>query len=259
MTTASHPVISFAQSAVVVAALMLSGAGGVVAASLTVSDPRPVAKAIDDIERLSGKPITYEDPPYLHASTTIDVTRMIRREGSSADDGAPVLVPKGGIVTFTLPAGPSVEEEAGAVESLVTGYNAGRGAATFSVLRNDTFIHVVPRQAMAMSGRLEDVTPVLDARIKLEAKPRTALELLEAICAAASATSRQPVEIGMVPVNALRNQKIAIGADNETARTVLAKLVVANPTPLSWRLFYDPGLKTYYLNLPVVRQPAKKP
>ena len=163
------------------------------------------------------------------------------------------------MLTFTLPADGSAAAQADALENMVRTYNAGRGAATFSILRGNGLAQVVPRQARGLSGRLQPVTPVLDTKITLKAKPRNALELLREICLAVSAASRQRVEIGMVPANALRNQRITIGASNEPARDVLRRLVLAKVKPLAWRLYYDPGLKTYYLNVPVIRQPSNAP
>jgi hypothetical protein len=250
-------VASLAPSAAFAAALAFGGAPAL-AANVTIEDPRPVAKAIEEIERLTGRPITYEDPPYLHPSTVVDVTEMIRRDPSPAAAGSRAIIPKGGVLTFALPANPVAADERGAVDAIVRSYNAGQSAvATFAVVHGDKLTHVVPQRAMGPSGRLDPLTPVLDTKITLPAKARTALALLEEICRAISAASRQPVEIGMAPMNGLDRQQIAFGADGEPARLVLEKLVVASAVPLSWRLLYDPGLKTYYMNLPVVRQPRR--
>ena len=220
-------------------------------ASVVVSDPRPVAAAIEEIEKLSGRPITYEDPPFLNKDY---MTPMV--ESVTGDPG--LLVPSGGSLRFTLPADASAEQKVAAAQSMVGNYNASHGAATFSVSQ-DGLTHVVPRQTMDASGRLMPVTPVLDTRITMAAKTRSAMELLGEICQAVSLISGQPVGIGTVPTNALFQQKIEIGANNEPARQVLEKLIVANRLSLSWRLLYDPGLKTYYLNIPVIRWSSNPP
>ena len=218
-------------------------------ASVVVSDPRPVAAAIEEIEKLSGRPITYEDPPILNKDYMMPMV----------EGGDPrLLVPSGRSLRFTLPADASAEQKVAAAQSMVGNYNASHGAATFSVSQ-DGLTHVVPRQTMDASGRLMPVTPVLDTRITVAAKPRSAMELLGEICQAVSRISGQPVGIGTVPTNALLQQKIEIGANNEPARQVLEKLIVANRLSLSWRLLYDPGLKTYYLNIPVIRWSSNPP
>jgi hypothetical protein len=220
-------------------------------ASIVVSDARPVAAAIEEIEKLSGRPITYEDPPFLNKDY------MMPMVADTSGDPR-LLVPRGGSLRFTLPPDASAEQKVAAAQSMVGNYNASHGAATFSVSQ-DGLTHVVPRQTMDASGRLMPVTPVLDARITVAAKPRSAMELLGEICQAVSRVSGQPVGIGTVPTNALFQQTIEIGANNEPARQVLEKLIVANRLSLSWSLLYDPGLKTYYLNIPIIRWPSNPP
>jgi len=259
MKTFLYIFISFMRPAALAIALIIAGTGRAFASSMTVNDPRPVAKAIEEIEKLSGKPVTYEDPPYLYLGTTIDVSKTVSRTGAADGPPGPVLIPKGGVLAFTLPADNSADTEFRAVEGMVKIYNARDDAAIFSAWRSDKLTHVVPQLAVSSSGRLEPVTPVLDSSITLETKPRTGLALLEEICQSVSAASGERVEIATVPANALSNQEITIGADDEPTRAVLEKLIVANATPLSWELFYDPGLKTYYLNIPIITQTAANP
>jgi hypothetical protein len=214
--------------------------------SITVNDPRPVAAAIEEIVRVSGKAITYEDPPVLHRQQMVPMVR-----GATDDDS--LLIPKGGQLRLTLPADASAGQANAAAQAVVGDYNASRGAATFTVLP-DALTHVVPRQAANASGRLVPVTPVLDSKITLEAKPRSALALIAEICKAVSAASGQQVGLGTIPANQLR-QQVDFGASNEPARKVLEKVIVASGAtgaPLSWRLLYDPGMKSYFLNIPVI-------
>lgn len=214
-------------------------------ASIVVDDPRPVAAAIEEIEKVSGTPITYEDPPVLERN---HVTPMVQ---GAIGDGS-LLVPSGGSLRFTLPADASAKQVTAAVETMVAAYNASHGAATFSVL-HDGLMHVVPKQSVNASNRLAAVTPLLDTRITLAAKPRRAMDMLAEICRAVSAASGRALGIATVPTNGL-NARIDIGAQDEPAREVLAKLVAASGLRLSWRLLYDPGLQAYYLNLPVIAE-----
>ena len=52
---------------------ILTSAG---ASRAQVDDPRPVAAAIEEIEKVSGVPITYEDPPFLNQG---DLTAMVAK------------------------------------------------------------------------------------------------------------------------------------------------------------------------------------
>jgi hypothetical protein len=48
--------------------------------TLTVQDPRPVAKAIQELDKRYGRQITYEDPPYSRYSDMPDVTLQYRKD-----------------------------------------------------------------------------------------------------------------------------------------------------------------------------------
>jgi len=245
-----------ARGAALLAGMLVAAAGAVSAADITVDDGRPVGAAVDAIQKLTGRAIGYEDPLYLNKRATVDVTAQVARVAGSVR----TIVPRHGTLSFTPPADASPAAVAAAVEAMVAAYNAGPDRpASFTMSQDGKFIWVAPSKALAASGRLAKITPVLDTRIRLAAKPRTGLALLEEIAHAVSAASHVAVEIGIAPMNAMANQRIAIGAANEPARAVLEKLIAANPTPLSWRLLYDAGLRTYYLSLVVVAQPGEAP
>lgn len=158
--TISSVVIVRARHAMITMALVASILGNASASpnTLTVQDPRPVAKAILELEKRYGWRITYEDPPYSRYR----------------------LVPRGGNLTFTLPS--ANPNELGAVEALVKSYNASRGGTVFAVVRGAGLLHVGPRQMTGLSGTFEPVKPILDTVITIEPKERTANALIEEIC-----------------------------------------------------------------------------
>jgi hypothetical protein len=216
-----------------------------------VTDPRPVALAIEQIEKVTGRAVTYEDPPFANE---FHMTPMV----TGAPDNPFLAVPRGGTLQFTLPTGTSVQQEVTAVQGAVANYNASQGAATFAVEQN-ALVHVVPQQVLDPSGRFVPVTPLLDTRVTLEAKPRNAMQLIEEVAKAVSNTTGQTIGMGTMPFMALARQEITTGADNEPARNVLEKVLAGNSMKLTWRLLYDPGIKVYYLNMPIVQGPAAKP
>ena len=76
-------VVIFRASHVVIAmGLMAAFLGGVSASpnTITVQNPRPVAKAIEELETRYGWQITYEDPPYVYYGDLTDVTDFGRPE-----------------------------------------------------------------------------------------------------------------------------------------------------------------------------------
>jgi hypothetical protein len=228
--------------------------------TITVRDPRPVAKVVEALEQKYGWPITYEDPPYVHPSDIVDVTRSVRRSPSRAPGGLlmpghRVLIPKGGSLSITTSSGDQAESAAAVrdyVEAAVNAYNASRGGEVFAVTQGDQLIHVLPRKVTGPSGTLEPVTPILDTAITIAPRERTAFALLEEICTAIAAGTTHEVVIGITPVNLLMNSRVSIVASNKAARSVLEELIQTLDAPLSWKVFYDPGLKWYVVNINVV-------
>jgi hypothetical protein len=69
-------VIFHARQALLTMGLMVIFFGNASASTntITVQDPRPVAKAIEELENRYGWQITCDDPPYNHYSDITDVT-----------------------------------------------------------------------------------------------------------------------------------------------------------------------------------------
>src|SRR6266567_8025919 len=108
---------------------------------VTVNDPRPVAQAARELESKFGLPITYEDPPYVHASEIADVTAQVRRD---QQNHRKVWVPRGGTLSlaYDLPSeqieAPGTDASAAlgvaaaaAIAALVRTDSASRGAQMF--------------------------------------------------------------------------------------------------------------------------------
>jgi len=175
--------------------------------TITVQDPRPVDKAIQELEKRYGWRITYEDPPYSHNSDITDVTYtswpgvpiQSQSQLQAAKQEHRRLGPKGGSLSFTLPS--ADPDEFGAVEALVKSYNASHGGNVFAVVQGAGLLHVVPQQMTGLSGNLEPVKPVLDTVITIEPKERTAYELIEEVCKKLSIATNTNLVMGTVPTN----------------------------------------------------------
>jgi len=247
----------FSQLVVVIASLAVAFWGTrVLAETVTIQDdPRPVAKAVEQLNHGYGWQITYEDRPYKNNSDLMDVTQLVQRYQGGTAETTKTLIPKGGTVSFTLPSTNS--DQLTAAQALVNSYNDGRGANLFAVVRGAKLVHIVPIKVTGSSGTLEPVKPILDTIITVTPQERTALQLLEQICQAISIDTKNKVVVGTNPSNLLMQARTSIGATNKTARSLLETLILQIGAPLSWELFYDAGLKWYVLNFDLMR-PVKK-
>ena len=244
--------------------------------TVTVQSGRPVAEAIQELEKRYGWQITYEDPPYVHYGDITDVTDTdwpgteVRSlsQLQTVQRNNRTLVPKGGNLTFTLP---SVDpDELVAVEALLKSYNESHRGFEFAVVRGAGLLHVVPRKATGLSGNLEPVKPVLDTVITIEPRERTSEALIEEICNKISIATNTHVEMGTIPINLLIRTKTSVGGSGRSARSILEQWILERRAGLSWRLLYEPGEKDYALNISQVApvknlillprpSPARKP
>lgn len=232
-------------------------------ASLSVQDPRPVAKALEELESKYGWVITYEDPLYVHPSETADVTAQVRKDvGKFRNGEAPrVLIPSGGslAITYDVMSDTKLPVDRDAVIRKVLNANQSGGVARFRLEREkgSEMLHAIATVNKNASGALVPHTAVLDAVISVSQGDRTSLQTLEAICEAVSGATGTQVVVGTVPIGLFMNHRDNEVVVNQKARDVLVQTLerTGGRTNLSWQLFYDPGMKTYYLNIHTVPAP----
>jgi len=227
---------------------------------LSVQDPRPLAKAIETLESRSGWVITYEDPRYVNESEISDVTESVRKDPDQfkAGEAPKVLIPKGGALSIEYEVDPTTNKPADitlVVQQLLDAQSTSGNAGMFRLERNGEVIHVIPTAVKNTAGALTPQESVLDAVISLPAEDRTGMQLLDAICVSVSQATETRVVVGTIPLNLFVKRRTQRGAANQKARDVLATMLedIKSGTNLSWRLFYDPGMRMYVLNIHQVR------
>ena len=242
--------------------------------SIAISDPRPVAAAMERLESVFGIPITYEDPPYSDPRTIVDVTSAVRRGREDLGAGR-VLIPRGSDFSFsfdapTAPVGgsrpPAVALATGqrrpvfgdaasrAISSALKSHADSGDSTVFSAMRDGHGgFHVVPVRVSNPAGHLEPARPLFDTAISIGAKKRMGMELVSEICESLSMSTGTKVFVGTFPVSLFAAWVSAVTAVDEPARSVLDRFLGESAVLLSWQLFYDPGLRLYTLNIHPVR------
>lgn len=217
---------------------------------LSVNDSRPVASAIESLEKRFGRVITYEDPPFVHPDDILDVTNSVRRDLDQYAPGkAPkVLVPRGGELSFEYGENDSVEV---VLSHVLSESERVSPSTTFRVEEANGLIHVVPQSVKDVNGETLPIRSLLDTTIQIPAEERTGMQMLEAWQDAVSTNSKQRIIIGMVPINILVRYKDNRGFSSQNARDVLTEILLRSgkKMKLSWRLFYEPGLQQYAINI----------
>jgi hypothetical protein len=224
---------------------------------ISVQDPRPVAAALSILEQKYGYAISYEDPELTNVYDTKDATAEIAAQHGGRTNGSKIIVPKGGLFQFhyAIENGKPREDARSLLERMVSEYLSLGGHTAFTVTKQDTKtgtqLHVIPKMVHAV-----DQQPLLDRVISIPSKERSGLEMLGEICQQLTLVSGRRVGVGNVPINALMAYHADLGAENESARDVLSGLLSRIDSGMVWRVFFDPGLKWYMLNLHVVAPPS---
>lgn len=244
------------------------------AETITIDSPRPLADAVEQIAKLSGPAINYEDVRVLNGADIQDVTDQISRKQVGPNDKRS-LGPRGGklsaqiIVDPTTQTLPDVMSAQNALNAVVNAYNTSGLPGKFKIALGNMSgaLYVAPTAERNSTGQTVSFTPVLSSRITLQAVKQTAYVTLEAILGEVSKVSRQKVAMGMIPFRAFAVAEVTIGADNEPANDVLARLFdavskagadVNNVIPaMSYDMLYDPQWG-YAFNILVIPNPNIK-
>ena len=220
----------------------------------SVDDSRPIASIIEKLERKHRVVITYEDAPYIHETEVEDVTSPEWRQAHP--DGPKALIPKPVYLDPPYPmAYVSVETDdiKSLLQKLLDNHAEKNYPGRFRLLQEGEIFHIIPMQVRDRSGSLVNIDSILDTPISFPEQERTLLELLDLITNSVSRAGGKKLEVGIVPLNLMAQTTFRRGANNEKARDVLVSALKATKTKFSWRIFYDPGIEWYALNLHMVR------
>lgn len=249
---------------VVVAMIFVAGiAHGQVVSNvpLSVSDPRPLAKAAEIIEVKYGLLINYEDPAYVHADDVRDDTDP---KYELENPSARALSVRGGELDFGLEVradGRGLANPLRALQAVVGTHNSRGLPGSFRVTQTRGVFNIVPDAVKDRSGRLASFTSPLDTKISIPEHEVTGTELVELICEEITRASGSKVVPGLLPSNVLNNTTVVIKANNQVARDVFVQAlsglawkqpeITIPPRKLVWHMFYAPGPETYFLHLHV--------
>lgn len=231
------------------------------AETLAVNDPRPVAKAIEELEARYGVVITYEDPVYEFAGDLVNVAAKVRADYDPARPHAakPVLIPRGGELRVALPRAANLgkPDAARLAEAVCAPTLKGDAAARFGVKGAGDVQHVVPLAARNAQGERAPAASPLDAVVNLPSADRTGLESLEALFALIESQTGAKVVPGTMPLNLMLNGRVRFGCEGCTAREAALEILRGLGGRLSWQLFYDANEKYHVFNVhSVAVQPA---
>ena len=204
-----------------------------------VNEPRPVGRAILQLQKQLGYVVTYEDTAYRFPGDIIDVTKQVRRDGKNI----PVLAMRSGTIHFRYSPrastlGGQVEE---VLQEIVTRSRRAGNIGDFRVESAVNGYHVVPVQAKNREGVEEPYDSPLESRITMASRDESAYATIHRFIDVVAKASGQPVEAGLMPTNRLMQTRVTIDGRNDKARDVLWRALQSIGPELSWQLLCGPA------------------
>lgn len=226
------------------------------AVRIRVTDfPRPVHAAVRQVEGHFGRPVTYEDTPYVYSGDIVDVTAQVSRSG---DMSKRIWGRRPGNIDVSyVPRKASIDAQVEDVlRAVVEQASAADIAGDFSVRPVVGGFHVVPTARKGKNGVKEPFTSVLDARITIPETETDILEILALLGQAVSQVTGTLIAPGVVPVGGgFSRARATVVARDEPARDVLWRVLQSLSHELSWAVLCEVGEKSAcFINIHPVRK-----
>jgi len=208
--------------------------------TISVNNPRPLARALASVQEIYRSVIDFEEVPYEHPAD-LDSTLFPGSSGAS-----PHVVPHGGQLTVTLSPGADTTPYLAAESVLSAFISAGYGGE-YVVQQGQGRIEVVPTRLRGANGSMRNVLPIMGIQISLPLANRPAAATFALLATKLSAASGIRVVLADEPFQ--DNAMIEYGAENKSARDIIAEIASRSGMPLSFMLLYDPYEKSHYLTI----------
>jgi hypothetical protein len=241
---------------------------------LDVNDPRPLAAAAELLEDQFEIPINYEDISYAYRGDIADRTNEVNAKRTAEQKAAvpesrfKYLDARGGSLSVDSEVPPTVAGLSSVLQALVGAHLTNGLPGVYTANFADAAFFITPAQMKDSTGTWRLVTPVLDSLVSFPKRERTAYETLQTVVEQVS--KLQPIQVNCcIAFGNLWASHVTLGAQNETARSVIAKLFLSlrpqnledgsKVSGVSYRLQYSPQLLRYDLVLRAIPQVRPDP
>lgn len=197
--------------AVILSAVAASATGQVSPATISVNDPRPLAKAAEALEREYGVPISYEDPAYAFSGDVVDKTDP---QYKALHPDAKVLIPRGGSISVTMPsqplnlASPSGGDPLSVIQEALSAHAAAGYPGQFKAVKTAIGYAVLPTGVRSTAGAVVAELSPFDTPISFPTIQRGVGETLKLICQTVSSASGRTLVLGVT--DGIKNQVVSM-------------------------------------------------
>lgn len=239
------------------------------------NSPRPLQQVLDALHKKYGWAIDYEDPRFTSQQDVVDVADPVTHAPHAQ------TLPAGGKFTVDFPAvsvappapappsqtsapadstksapaspvsaTPVSDEEEKTVRLIVDAYNKSDNPGRFDVRKNSQGnLDVVGTAARDSKDQISPQKPILDTRLTVPRRQRTATETIELLCKKLTTLRGTKVAIGVNPRNLLDHTPVTIGAKKALVRDLLWQTLTAAHCNCYLRVVFDPNSKGFYLSI----------
>ncbi len=242
-------------------------------------ESNPLQRAVDQIQRKFGVPVSFEDPVWSFPGDLIrliDTPNVAKRPNRDQIDPN-ATVPAAGFLRLQIPVDlVSQNKESLArltLEAAIQDHRQRGNQGQFRLIDlGENGFSVTASRIRGITGVVGDTSLPLDVRISLAEIERTVPDTLSAIAQEVSARYGRNVTISPLIASLepqlFRSGITRIGAQNESAREVLAKALrgirrqagLGFPNPpnripkMSWYARYDTSSDSFFISLRIVAQ-----
>lgn len=203
--------------------------------TMEIDAGRPLAKAVSLLQRRFLSPIGFEEVPFENEREV--------KSAAVASSGKPTTA-------FSVTLGESDSTPYFATLTTLQAYRNSGLPGAYAVVFHDDWISVLPAQVTGADGKTRDVSPVMTQRVTIPMAERKGIDTLQLLADGLSRASGKRVLILNTPF--WPTDRIALGADNESAESIVQRIGKLMNRALSYQCLYDPPSKTYYLNISAV-------
>jgi hypothetical protein len=241
-------------------ALCISFQAQAVSDSTTTVPFRNIAEATDAMVTRYGYVITLETPRYVYEGDLEDQPLQSRNDADRVAKGTArrLLLAKAVPLTLELPTASSIGTDAmsSVVSKLAHDAGSSDHGAHFRVIQEGNVFHVVPSEVKDVSGNWVTYTSPFDIPVSMPPIDRSVLDAVKAVFTPVADTAHAKVMLLVAPFRTLRDLRTKVGASNESARTVLTRILTSTTTRMTWRVFYDIPAGAYFVSVTVVPDKA---
>lgn len=213
--------------------------------SVSFTGPRSLMAALLEIQKATGTPISYEEPPYESSAD------LVRTTPTSHPGLRPMLVARTipNAVVVPLPGLGSASDPVVFVGAILNAYHKAGLPGRYKVVRRKNAIDVVPSEVAGFNGGMKALSPIMSRPVAFPYAERSVAETLQLLVDAISKAAGREVKLLMNPFTGIPT-RIAFSASGSSIADELSGLAARMGIPaVSYLLAFDPNDNSFYLTV----------